>query len=235
MGGNKTKPEPLLSKPWREINWTNTKEPLQYVKNYKSPVEGQKIRVLLYGPVGAGKSSFVNSIQSVLLGRMYYQALVDSDMTGISFTKKFAGYQLRKDQDSDCPLVFYDIMGLEGSEGVLVEDVRLVLDGRVKDGYEFNPDSELSEDNRQFYNKSPTASDKVNVLVCVVPADRGPEIAKQETLLKIQDIRKEASSRGIPQVVLLTKIDELCPEIQEDLENVYRLHWSSSRLTWGFL
>lgn len=31
------------------------------------------------------------------------------------------------------------------------------------------------------------------------------------------------TSTGIPQVVLLTKIDELCPEIQEDLENVYRL------------
>ncbi|XP_075872604.1 interferon-induced protein 44-like isoform X3 [Nelusetta ayraudi] len=221
MGGNKTKPEPLLSKPWRKINWTNSEEPLQYVKNYKNPVEGQKIRILLYGPAGVGKSSFVNSIQSILLGRMFNMALVDSIM-GRGFTKKFAGYQVLKDEVSHCPLVFYDMMGLEEDEGVLVEDVRLVLDGRVKDGYEFNPDSELSEDN-EFYNKSPTFSDKVHVLVCVVPADKGPTIVKEKTLGKIKGIRRVASSRGIPQVVLLTKIDELCPEIQEDLENVYRL------------
>ncbi|XP_075872582.1 interferon-induced protein 44-like [Nelusetta ayraudi] len=92
MGLKKSKPEPpkpnpFLSTPWRKINWTNSEEPLQYVKNYKPPVEGQKIRVLLYGPAGAGKSSFVNSIQSVLLGRMYNMALVGSIMER-GFTKK---------------------------------------------------------------------------------------------------------------------------------------------------
>ena len=60
---------------------------LQNVKNYKPHVEGQQIRILLHGPVGAGKSSFINSVQSVLRGSMYTQALEDN-IGHDSFTKK---------------------------------------------------------------------------------------------------------------------------------------------------
>ena len=59
---------------------------LQYVKNYKPQTEGQLLRILLYGPVGAGKSSFINSIQSILKDRMYAQALADNT-SGDCFTK----------------------------------------------------------------------------------------------------------------------------------------------------
>ena len=60
---------------------------LQFVKNFKPHVEGQQIRILLHGPEGAGKSSFINSVQSVLLGEMYTQALEDN-IGHDSFTKK---------------------------------------------------------------------------------------------------------------------------------------------------
>ncbi|XP_008520683.1 interferon-induced protein 44 isoform X2 [Equus przewalskii] len=43
-----------------------------------------QIRILLLGPIGAGKSSFVNSVKSVFQGRVVHQALVGSDTTGIS-------------------------------------------------------------------------------------------------------------------------------------------------------
>lgn len=51
---------------------------LQYVKDYRPQTDGQQLRILLHGPVGAGKSSFINSVQSVLHDRMYAQALVDT-------------------------------------------------------------------------------------------------------------------------------------------------------------
>jgi len=60
---------------------------LQTVKGYKPQIEGQLLRILLHGPVGAGKSSLINSVQSVLLGRIYRQALVDNT-SGDSFTKE---------------------------------------------------------------------------------------------------------------------------------------------------
>lgn len=60
---------------------------LQYVKDHKPLIEGQQIRILLYGPVGAGKSSFINAVQSVLRGKMYKQALAANNSHG-SFTKE---------------------------------------------------------------------------------------------------------------------------------------------------
>ncbi|KAG8011547.1 Interferon-induced protein 44, partial [Nibea albiflora] len=237
---------------------------LQYLKDYKPQTEGQKLRILLHGPVGAGKSSFINSIQSVLQGRIYRQALVESSTDNNdgnsydSFTKKYTTYKVSKGgPERVCSFVFNDIMGLE-LKGVLVDDIKLALKGHVKDGYTFsaavpeisadrdvpctgrppdftfilklapyqrltctfNPVSKMSEQD-QFYNNSPSNNDKVHVLVCVVPGSTVAHI-KDEVVRKIREIRKEASDLGIPQLAVITKIDEVCPEIKEDVKNVYK-------------
>ncbi|KAM8725865.1 interferon-induced protein 44-like [Acanthopagrus schlegelii] len=223
-----SKPPPLLSKPWREINWSDKESTLQFVKNYKPHVEGQQIRILLHGPAGAGKSSFINSVQSVLRGRMYTQALEDN-IGYDSFTKKYTTYKIQKeDQQSFYPFVFNDIMGLEPIKGVHVDDVKLALKGRVMDGYRFNPESKLSEDD-QFYNNSPDDNDKVHVLVCVVPASTVSQMS-DEMAKKIRDIRMEASALEIPQVAIVTKIDEVCPEIMDDLKNVYKVEYMKEKM-----
>ncbi|XP_029998088.1 interferon-induced protein 44-like [Sphaeramia orbicularis] len=89
--------------------------------------EDQHIRILLHGPTGHGKSSFINSVDTVLQGEMTGRALADS-FGGKSFTKK-----------------------------------------------------EL-----------------------------------------MTNVRQEASDMGIPQMAILTKTDEACPEVNEDLRNVYK-------------
>ncbi|KAF1377030.1 hypothetical protein PFLUV_G00217650 [Perca fluviatilis] len=78
---------PLLSKPWREINWGDNQSDLQYVKAYKPQPDGQLLRILLHGQVGAGKSSFINSVQSVVHGQMYAHAFADNTSRSC-FTKK---------------------------------------------------------------------------------------------------------------------------------------------------
>ncbi|GLD74307.1 interferon-induced protein 44-like protein [Lates japonicus] len=193
---------------------------LEYINNYKPQTEGQQLRILLRGPVGAGTSSFINSVQSVLKGRMCTLALADTTTHGC-FTKQYTTYKIQKDNsETFYPFVFNDIMGLDHQRGVLVDDVKLAFTGHVKEGYVFNPESKLSEGNK-FYNKSPTVNDKVHVLVCVVPADTLFSMS-DETVQKIRDIRLEASRLGIPQVAIFTKIDRACPEIRRDIRNVYR-------------
>lgn len=60
---------------------------LKSVGSYKPGcAEAPEARVLLLGPVGSGKSSFISSVQSVFKGRVINRAMVGSFST--SFTKK---------------------------------------------------------------------------------------------------------------------------------------------------
>ncbi|XP_017157589.1 interferon-induced protein 44-like [Poecilia reticulata] len=113
-------------------------------------------------------------------------------------------------------------MGLskEGG-GALEEDIKLALKGHVKEGYKFNPASELQKGN-EFYQENPKPSDRVHVLVCIIPADN-LDLISEEVVRKIRSIREEASRQHIAQIAVLTKIDRVCPKLQEDIKNVYIL------------
>ncbi|KAM6906748.1 interferon-induced protein 44-like [Lycodopsis pacificus] len=213
----------VLSDPWRKINWGGNQSPVQWVKDYPQ-TEGQQLRILLHGPIGAGKSSFINSVQSVLQGRMCTNALVAS-VSHSCYTKKYTTYKFEKEsQDTFYPFVLNDMMGLRDTtyriKRVHVKDVKRALKGHVQDGYTFNPESKLSKDDR-YYNPSPSANDKVHVLVSVIDATTASRM-DDKVLTTIMEIRDEASDLEVPQVAILTKIDELCPEIKKDLRNIYK-------------
>ncbi|KAF4074924.1 hypothetical protein AMELA_G00228800 [Ameiurus melas] len=85
---------PELKRAWRPVAWSENNEILYDVKEFKPSTE--VLRIVLYGPIGAGKSSFINSVQRILLGRNAMSALENSTYTGASFTKKVRNNQLRK-------------------------------------------------------------------------------------------------------------------------------------------
>ncbi|XP_034756027.1 interferon-induced protein 44-like [Etheostoma cragini] len=158
---------------------------------------------------------------------MYTLALANNTFSSC-FTKKYTTYKIKKGADTFYPFVFNDIMGLGPTNGVQVKDVNLAMKGKVKEGYKFNPDSKLSKDD-QFYNKGPTNNDKVHVLVCVINATTVSQLS-ENIVKKIREIRKEATDLGIPQVAILTKIDQVCPEIKEDLQNVYKVNYLKEKM-----
>ncbi|XP_042247248.1 interferon-induced protein 44-like isoform X1 [Thunnus maccoyii] len=219
-GSKSPEPSPFLDTPWREINWSDKQSALQYVKNYKPHIEGRQLRILLHGPVGAGKSSFINSVKSVFRGKMCTLALANN-MSCDCFTKTYTTYKIEKETPNTFyPFVFNDIMGLHEGKGVLVDDIKLALMGHVKENYKFNPESKLSEGD-QFYNSTVNPNDTVDILVCVIPADTAC-VMTDKTVQKIREIRTAASQLDIPQVAILTKIDKTCPKIKEDLKIVYK-------------
>ncbi|XP_057186909.1 interferon-induced protein 44-like [Triplophysa rosa] len=67
----------LMEKPWRYIQWNTERRKglLSTISEWKPSVKSvTQARVLLVGPVGAGKSSFFNSINSVFKGYVSTQA-----------------------------------------------------------------------------------------------------------------------------------------------------------------
>ncbi|XP_041634512.1 interferon-induced protein 44-like [Cheilinus undulatus] len=158
------------------FSFTNrsSRESLDFLKSYK-PLnrEVSHLRILLYGPVGAGKSSFVNSADAALRGRVTGRADTDSTMSESSCTKEYKTYKIKKDDQSFYSFVFNDIMGIEKNlnYGVSVDDLKLALQGHMKDNYKFNPVSPLTR-NDPGYNSNPSLDDKVHILVGVIPANQ---------------------------------------------------------------
>ncbi|KAF4074911.1 hypothetical protein AMELA_G00228700 [Ameiurus melas] len=228
MGGKKSTPKPPedfgkpdFGEPWRNVDW-NAKELL------KSELRGlqlnhpgiSQLRILLQGPVGAGKSCFINSLASVFKGRIVVKA-VEETSAGKSCTKTYKTYKITDGNSVTLPFVLNDVMGLEEREedGIQPEDIIKALQGHVKEGYKFNPVSPLTDSDPDFITE-PRPDDKVHCLVSIVPADSISHMA-EDVIQKMITVRKKANGLGIPHVVLMTKIDCLSPQLKKDLSQVY--------------
>ncbi|XP_026060425.1 interferon-induced protein 44-like [Carassius auratus] len=112
-------------------------------------------------------------------------------------------------------------MGLEPAafEGSQTEDIINVVYGHVKDGYKFNEEKPLTYEDQKF-NQNPNPSDQSFCLVYVLPANI-VQYTDDHLIDKLKIIRQRISEKGIPQVVVMTKMDEACPLVQKNLKKMY--------------
>ncbi|RXN02887.1 interferon-induced 44-like protein [Labeo rohita] len=101
-----------LDKPWRKFDWGKKKELKEKLENFsQSHPDVKDIKILVAGQIGAGKSSFINSVDSAFQGRISSRALVNSAASDYSFTKNAGISQVvvMIKVDEACPLVKKDL------------------------------------------------------------------------------------------------------------------------------
>ncbi|XP_053532148.1 interferon-induced protein 44-like isoform X3 [Ictalurus punctatus] len=204
--------------PWGNKDKDRLREKLRNFKLCSSDVKF--VRLLIVGEVGAGKSSFINSVNNVFQERITSGALVDAT-AGKSFTKNYRTHHIKGKDGSRLPFVFNDIMGLEPADGqgAHVQDIISALKGFLEEGYKFNPATPASE-NDSNYKTNTKVSDQTFCLVNVLSAST-VSLMNQKLIQKMKDIRKVASKYNLPQVIIMTKVDEACPLVKQDLKKVY--------------
>ncbi|XP_041353064.1 interferon-induced protein 44-like [Gigantopelta aegis] len=209
-----------LEKPWRPIPGLNMKTLMSEVEKY-SPVDAVSIdyvNILLIGAVGAGKSSYFNTINSIFRGHVTSQAC--SGSAEHSLTTVYRVYKIRS-QETGFPLKFRlcDTRGLEEAQGMDSADLLAILDGHLPDRYQFNPSMPVSPE-VTGYKKNPTLQDKIHVIAFVMDGC-SVDVFPEKILTNIKATQQKANQRGIPQVVLLTKVDRVCQEVEQDLSQVF--------------
>ncbi|XP_047442387.1 interferon-induced protein 44-like isoform X1 [Mugil cephalus] len=213
-----------LERPWRTIIWESKKriELMESIKTYKPTVSSMsQVRVLLVGPVGAGKSSFFNSVSSVFRGRVSSQAMCGSSDT--SLTTQFRTYSLKDGREGKpLPVILCDTMGLEerSGAGLDIDDISSIVKGHLPDRYQFNPSAAVHSE-AYGYIKSPELKDKIHCVAYVLDSCK-VSIMPEKLEEKLNAIRRKINSMGIPQLVLFTKVDEACPLVKEDVRNIYK-------------
>ncbi|KAK9979347.1 hypothetical protein ABG768_012779 [Culter alburnus] len=211
----------FLEKPWRNILWTakQREELMELIRNHK-PIMAyvSRVRILMIGPIGAGKSSFFNSINSIFMGHVTNKAM--SGSAGTSVTTKFRTYPVKDGRErKPLPFVLCDTMGLEeqSGAGLDIEDISSIVQGHIPDRYKFNPKAPFQPDKA---SKPASLQEKIHCAVYVIDATK-ISLMSDKLEEKLSSVRSQLNSMEIPQMVVMTKVDETCPHVQNDLENIY--------------
>uniref|UniRef100_A0A3B3D314 TLDc domain-containing protein n=1 Tax=Oryzias melastigma TaxID=30732 RepID=A0A3B3D314_ORYME len=217
--------EERYENPWRTVTWTpeEKEELMEKIKSYKHLKSSSfNARVLLVGPIGAGKTSFFNSFKSVFRGYVTNQGMA-GNLSDKSLTTQFWSFTVQLEPEGKpLPLVICDTMGLEADEGagIHIDDIPNLINGHIPEGYQFNPSVPLKPE-AQGFCKNPELKDKIHCVAYVLDAST-ISIMPQNMERKLKAIRKMVISSRVQQLVLLTKIDEACPLVKEDITNVYK-------------
>ncbi|MBN3294275.1 IF44L protein, partial [Polypterus senegalus] len=208
---------------------------LDEIRNYQTMIKSvAEPRILLIGQIGCGKSSFFNSVNSIFRGYAYSpsQRWICTDSILSSHTQ-YRTYPIHDGRGGKkVPFILCDTMGLEGSSdeaGIHVDDIISVINGHVPDQYEFNPKVPIS-DKFKCYREKPSLADKVYCIVYVVEASK-VSLISEVLLKKFKFIQSNVNNMGIPQLLMVTKIDDACTEVAKDLTKVYQSRYIYEKVT----
>ncbi|XP_053542488.1 interferon-induced protein 44 isoform X1 [Ictalurus punctatus] len=213
----------VLPNPWREVSWNDeTRDNLRKdFVSYKLLLKSlPRVKALLLGPVGSGKSSFINSLRSTMYKRIVHLPNIGTAVDG--FTQKMTTYNIRVNQggfESALSLCDVKAIGDDDSTGLSYSDALAVIKGHIPEGYKFQRGVTVS-DAVSGYIENPTLNEQIHCVLFVLDASKVTSYPSslQSTLKKLHST---ISDMGIPQLILLTHVDQVCPVVEDDVKYVY--------------
>eukprot|EP00743_Colponemidia_sp_Colp-15_P006749 GILK01007277.1.p1 GENE.GILK01007277.1~~GILK01007277.1.p1 ORF type:complete len:541 (-),score=68.60 GILK01007277.1:229-1851(-) len=188
-------------------------EALSAVLQYQLPLADRfgvtDINVLMFGGVGAGKSSFINSMCSLFEGEIIQPARAEALTTSV--TRRLMSYQVEVGRT----LNFWDSMGWDDSS-YMKGELNYILDGNLKEGTNLN---DVITDRHPGFRHNPPWTKRMHTVLFFVPGDM---VSDQEYMSRLVNFKEYATTRELVPLVVLTKVDMLDPMVEEELATVFR-------------
>ncbi|XP_053395400.1 interferon-induced protein 44-like [Mercenaria mercenaria] len=194
-------------------------EPLQDLLN--GEVHFPRANVLLMGPIGVGKSSFFNTINSIFRGKIFN--IARSGSSEHSLTTKFRRYPvISSSSNKEMGFCLCDAMGLEPNHLMVKENMKYLLEGHIQDKFLLDPSGSVSPDIPGF-KKRPLLEDQIHCVAIVLDASTVDAAdAIKDTIQNIKEMQTVMNSMDVPQVVILTCIDKVCKQTKIDASNALK-------------
>ncbi|XP_062575974.1 uncharacterized protein LOC134237848 [Saccostrea cucullata] len=177
-----------------------------------------EVNILLVGQIGAGKSSFFNTVNSIFRGEVTARACAGNSQH--SLTTVYRKYRIRNPES--CGYLNFrlcDTRGIEDDMCIKHQDMVSLLDGQLPDQHKFNPAAHATEKDPGFKAK-PTFKDKIHCVAFVLDSS-SIDVIQESVSQKLAEFHSLMIERGIPQIVYLTKLDKICPFVDEDIRRIF--------------
>ncbi|XP_052786793.1 interferon-induced protein 44-like isoform X2 [Mya arenaria] len=208
--------------PWRKTPTLNEEYLSKMTEELASltPPKGSGItdfRLLLVGPTGAGKSSFINTVMSAFADRVMQKSAVGGSASGL--TNKYKSYPVRQGDGSCLNIRLCDTPGIGEHSAMDIVNLHFLLDGHLPNLFQFIPSRHVSIKTDGLIQQ-PTLSDEVHSVAFVLDASTLSDMSPAVTTW-LNDCKKMVQEKGIPLVVILTQIDKLHEEVADNLADVF--------------
>ncbi|KAL3875158.1 hypothetical protein ACJMK2_038086 [Sinanodonta woodiana] len=197
--------------PWRKAPPLNKEE----IENYCPPSfpSVSHAKIMMIGAVGAGKSSFVSTINSIFKGRITYSGC--SGSAEHSLTSVYRQCQVKSlKTGKELKFRLCDTCGLEESVGPDLADLNLLITGNIPDRYQFNPSSPITTDIPCFIDR-PELKNRIHCVVFVLDGST-VDVFPQTILDKIKQVQIRMNKTGTNCI-----IDKLSETVQDDVSKVF--------------
>ncbi|XP_060739935.1 interferon-induced protein 44-like isoform X3 [Tachysurus vachellii] len=164
-----------------------------------------------------------------------WREVVWRDTTREDLRKSFVSYKLLLEsltqmttydirvnpRGSPTVLSLCDVMPLgdDDSTGLSYADALAVIKGHIPEGYKFQRGVTVT-DTVSDYVEKPTLKEKIHCVLFVLDASK-VSLYPSSLESTLRKLRTTISDLGIPQLVLLTHVDQVCLAVQKDVMDVY--------------